>query len=112
MTNNPKKTDAFVYYGYDLKVVDQVPIVAPEWPSGGATSTPSATRWATCFRPIPAATAPPDGIACHGLTTSSDRVNEPRAERRVRRNRWPAPKGYRSLPALSSSTDRLDASGV
>jgi 3,4-dihydroxy 2-butanone 4-phosphate synthase/GTP cyclohydrolase II len=30
LTNNPKKTDAFVYYGYDLKVVDQIPIVAPE----------------------------------------------------------------------------------
>jgi 3,4-dihydroxy 2-butanone 4-phosphate synthase/GTP cyclohydrolase II len=30
LTNNPKKTDAFVYYGYDLQVVDQVPIVAPE----------------------------------------------------------------------------------
>jgi 3,4-dihydroxy 2-butanone 4-phosphate synthase / GTP cyclohydrolase II len=30
LTNNPKKTDAFVYYGYDLTVVDQVPIVAPE----------------------------------------------------------------------------------
>jgi 3,4-dihydroxy 2-butanone 4-phosphate synthase/GTP cyclohydrolase II len=30
LTNNPKKTDAFVYYGYDLRVVDQVPIVAPE----------------------------------------------------------------------------------
>jgi len=29
LTNNPKKTDAFVYYGYDLRVVDQVPIVAP-----------------------------------------------------------------------------------
>ncbi|WP_082858857.1 3,4-dihydroxy-2-butanone-4-phosphate synthase [Planctomyces sp. SH-PL62] len=29
LTNNPKKTNAFVYYGYDLKVVDQVPIVAP-----------------------------------------------------------------------------------
>jgi 3,4-dihydroxy 2-butanone 4-phosphate synthase/GTP cyclohydrolase II len=29
LTNNPKKTDAFVYYGYDLKVVDQVPIIAP-----------------------------------------------------------------------------------
>jgi 3,4-dihydroxy 2-butanone 4-phosphate synthase/GTP cyclohydrolase II len=29
LTNNPKKTDAFVYYGYDLQVVDQVPIVAP-----------------------------------------------------------------------------------
>jgi 3,4-dihydroxy 2-butanone 4-phosphate synthase/GTP cyclohydrolase II len=29
LTNNPKKTDAFMYYGYDLKVVDQVPIVAP-----------------------------------------------------------------------------------
>jgi 3,4-dihydroxy 2-butanone 4-phosphate synthase/GTP cyclohydrolase II len=30
LTNNPKKTDAVVYYGYDLKVLDQVPIVAPE----------------------------------------------------------------------------------
>jgi 3,4-dihydroxy 2-butanone 4-phosphate synthase/GTP cyclohydrolase II len=29
LTNNPKKTDAFVYYGYDLQVVDQVPILAP-----------------------------------------------------------------------------------
>ena len=29
LTNNPKKTDAFVYYGYDLAVVDQVPIIAP-----------------------------------------------------------------------------------
>jgi 3,4-dihydroxy 2-butanone 4-phosphate synthase/GTP cyclohydrolase II len=29
LTNNPKKTDAFVYYSYDLKVVDQVAIVAP-----------------------------------------------------------------------------------
>ena len=29
LTNNPKKTDAFVYYGYDLLVVDQVPIIAP-----------------------------------------------------------------------------------
>lgn len=28
LTNNPKKTDAFVYYGYDLTVVDQVPIIA------------------------------------------------------------------------------------
>ncbi len=28
LTNNPKKTDAFVYYGYDLVVVDQVSIVA------------------------------------------------------------------------------------
>jgi 3,4-dihydroxy 2-butanone 4-phosphate synthase/GTP cyclohydrolase II len=30
LTNNPKKTDAFVYYGYDLTVVDQVPIIAPD----------------------------------------------------------------------------------
>lgn len=29
MTNNPKKTDAFIYGGYDLRVVDQVPIVPP-----------------------------------------------------------------------------------
>src|SRR5262249_18640254 len=30
LTNNPKKPDAFVYYGYELTVVDQVPIIAPE----------------------------------------------------------------------------------
>ena len=27
LTNNPKKTDAFVYGGFDLEVVDQVPIM-------------------------------------------------------------------------------------
>ena len=29
LTNNPKKTDAFIYGGFDLTVVDQVPIVGP-----------------------------------------------------------------------------------
>ncbi|MGA2620051.1 MAG: 3,4-dihydroxy-2-butanone-4-phosphate synthase [Thermoguttaceae bacterium] len=29
LTNNPKKTDAFIYGGFDLEVLDQVPIVAP-----------------------------------------------------------------------------------
>ena len=29
LTNNPKKTDAFVYGGFDLEVVDQIPIVPP-----------------------------------------------------------------------------------
>jgi 3,4-dihydroxy 2-butanone 4-phosphate synthase/GTP cyclohydrolase II len=29
LTNNPKKIDAFIYDGFDLQVVDQVPIVAP-----------------------------------------------------------------------------------
>jgi 3,4-dihydroxy 2-butanone 4-phosphate synthase/GTP cyclohydrolase II len=29
LTNNPKKTDAFIYGGFDLTVVDQVPIVSP-----------------------------------------------------------------------------------
>ncbi|PQO42526.1 GTP cyclohydrolase II [Blastopirellula marina] len=28
LTNNPKKTDAFVYGGFDLEVVDQVPIMS------------------------------------------------------------------------------------
>ncbi len=28
-TNNPKKTDAFIYGGFDLEVVDQVPILPP-----------------------------------------------------------------------------------
>jgi 3,4-dihydroxy 2-butanone 4-phosphate synthase/GTP cyclohydrolase II len=29
LTNNPKKTDAFIYGGFELKVVDQVPIRPP-----------------------------------------------------------------------------------
>ena len=29
LTNNPKKTDAFVLGGFDLEVVDQIPIVPP-----------------------------------------------------------------------------------
>jgi len=29
LTNNSKKTDAFIYGGYDLEVVDQVPIIGP-----------------------------------------------------------------------------------
>ncbi|TWU29293.1 GTP cyclohydrolase II [Bythopirellula polymerisocia] len=29
LTNNPKKTSAFIYGGFDLEVVDQVPIVPP-----------------------------------------------------------------------------------
>ena len=27
LTNNPKKTDAFIYGGFDLEVVDQIPIM-------------------------------------------------------------------------------------
>src|SRR4051812_29909496 len=30
LTNNPKKTDAFVIHGYGLEVAGQVPIIAPE----------------------------------------------------------------------------------
>ncbi|MDR0520380.1 MAG: 3,4-dihydroxy-2-butanone-4-phosphate synthase [Planctomycetaceae bacterium] len=29
LTNNPKKTDAFIYGGFDLEVADQVPVVCP-----------------------------------------------------------------------------------
>ncbi|MFM9066942.1 MAG: GTP cyclohydrolase II, partial [Planctomycetota bacterium] len=29
LTNNPKKTDAFIYGGFNLSVVDQVPITVP-----------------------------------------------------------------------------------
>ncbi|HEY2412089.1 MAG TPA: GTP cyclohydrolase II [Pirellulaceae bacterium] len=32
LTNNPKKVDAFIYDGFDLQVIDQVPIVAPSNP--------------------------------------------------------------------------------
>jgi 3,4-dihydroxy 2-butanone 4-phosphate synthase/GTP cyclohydrolase II len=30
LTNNPKKTDAFVIHGYGLHVVEQIPIIAPD----------------------------------------------------------------------------------
>ncbi len=39
LTNNPKKTDAFVYHGHGLEVVEQVPIMTR--PTSEATSTPS-----------------------------------------------------------------------
>jgi 3,4-dihydroxy 2-butanone 4-phosphate synthase/GTP cyclohydrolase II len=29
LTNNPKKTDAFIYGGFDLQVIDQIPIMPP-----------------------------------------------------------------------------------
>lgn len=29
LTNNPKKVDAFIYGGFDIEVVDQIPILAP-----------------------------------------------------------------------------------
>jgi 3,4-dihydroxy 2-butanone 4-phosphate synthase/GTP cyclohydrolase II len=32
LTNNPKKTDAFIYHGHGLEVVQQVPIIAHEVP--------------------------------------------------------------------------------
>ena len=32
LTNNPKKTGAFILEGYDLQVVDQVPLIAPPVP--------------------------------------------------------------------------------
>lgn len=32
LTNNPKKTDAFIYGGFELEVVDQVPITPPNNP--------------------------------------------------------------------------------
>ena len=32
LTNNPKKTDAFIYGGFNLEIVDQVPLVSPPNP--------------------------------------------------------------------------------
>jgi 3,4-dihydroxy 2-butanone 4-phosphate synthase / GTP cyclohydrolase II len=36
LTNNPKKTEAFNLRGYDLRVVDQVPIISPANPHNAA----------------------------------------------------------------------------
>ena len=52
LTNNPKKTDAFIYGGFDLEVVDQVPIVPPITSTTPAIWPPSATRWAISCRTI------------------------------------------------------------
>jgi len=32
LTNNPKKTDAFIYHGFQLEIIDQVPIIGPNRP--------------------------------------------------------------------------------
>ena len=50
LTNNPKKTDAFIYGGFDLEVVDQVPIVGPVHEHNARYWPPSATRWGTSCR--------------------------------------------------------------
>ena len=52
LTNNPKKTDAFIYGGFDLEVVDQVPIVGPIHEHNAGYWQPSATRWGTSCRSI------------------------------------------------------------
>jgi 3,4-dihydroxy 2-butanone 4-phosphate synthase/GTP cyclohydrolase II len=36
LTNNPKKTDAFIYGGFNLEIVDQVPLVSPANPHNAA----------------------------------------------------------------------------
>ena len=50
LTNNPKKTDAFVYYGYDLRSSIRFPSWPRRRPSVGATWRRNATRWAICCR--------------------------------------------------------------
>jgi 3,4-dihydroxy 2-butanone 4-phosphate synthase / GTP cyclohydrolase II len=40
LTNNPKKTDAFIYGGFDLEVVDQVPISPPIHEHNPSTALP------------------------------------------------------------------------
>ena len=52
LTNNPKKTDAFIYGGFDLEVVDQVPILPPINEHNAAIWPPSATSWGIICRPI------------------------------------------------------------
>ena len=61
LTNNPKKTDAFIYGGFDLEVVDQVPIVGPINEFNAVTSPPNATRWGTsCRKRLPVEPFPQD----------------------------------------------------
>ena len=48
LTNNPKKTDAFIYGGFDLHVVDQVPIAPPTNPHNKAyLAAKTRKKWAT-----------------------------------------------------------------
>jgi len=45
LTNNPKKTEAFNLRGFDLQVVDQVPIVPPVNNTTRSISPPNVRRW-------------------------------------------------------------------
>jgi 3,4-dihydroxy 2-butanone 4-phosphate synthase/GTP cyclohydrolase II len=54
MTNNPKKTDSFLYDGFDLAVVDQVPIIAP--------TCPERERYLACKRDKMGHTLPDDPV--------------------------------------------------
>ena len=48
LTNNPKKTDAFVITGTAWRSSTRCRSSPPRRPSGRGTWTPSATSWATC----------------------------------------------------------------
>ena len=56
LTNNPKKVDAFIYYGYELEVVDQLPIIAP---SNEHRKSYMATKREKLGHRLPSADAPP-----------------------------------------------------
>ena len=62
LTNNPKKTDAFVYYGYDLEVVDQVPIIAPDVAERRRYLDAKRDKLGHLLPPAPAAEVPPRTI--------------------------------------------------
>ena len=58
LTNNPKKTDAFIYGGFDLKVVDQVPILPPVNEHNQRYLATKREKMGHCFPP-PAELRPP-----------------------------------------------------
>jgi 3,4-dihydroxy 2-butanone 4-phosphate synthase/GTP cyclohydrolase II len=61
LTNNPKKSDAFIYYGYDLEVIDQVPIIAPPDPHRARYLETKRTKMGHHLPAIPEAGAEPRG---------------------------------------------------
>ena len=71
LTNNPKKTDAFVYYGYDLTVVDQVPIIAPMMAERQRDLDAKRDKLGHLLPPRPCCGDGPDGENCQAGNSRS-----------------------------------------
>ena len=62
LTNNPKKIDSTIYDGYDLRVVDQIPLIAPPHPDRQAYLSAKRDKMGHMLPPDPVSLDPAPGI--------------------------------------------------